>query len=269
MLRFLFWNIGKRDLHTYVARAAQQKNADMLVLAECADPIQVLRELHGVGLTTFNHHRNPVTTPIEVFSCLPLDRVTSLGDYGGLTFRKVIPPIGKEVLLVGAHLPSKLYMTEDDQALHCPRFAAKIAEFELRVGHKRTVLVGDLNMNPFEKGVVAANGFHATSSKVVAKKGTRVVQGERYTFFYNPMWSRLGDRGNRPPGTYFYNRSQLTEYFWHVFDQVLIRPDLVEEFDDSSLEVISEIGGGTLLDANGRPNGEELSDHLPIVFSLK
>lgn len=36
---------------------------------------------------------------------------------------------------------------------------------EEKIGHKCTVLVGDLNMNPFETGLIAANGLHATVSK--------------------------------------------------------------------------------------------------------
>ena len=268
-MRFLFWNIGKANIEKHVANAVTEYGADILMLAECTDPALVLQELHDAGLTNYAHHNNPTTPSVEIFSILPLDRVISVGDYQGLTLRRVIPPIGPEILLVGAHLPSKLYMTEDDQALLCPRFAEKIVELEEMLGHKRTLLVGDLNMNPFEKGVVAANGFHATSSRAVAKKGVRVVKGEPYTFFYNPMWGHLGDKDNKPAGTFFYDKSQITEYFWNMYDQVLIRPDLVDWFDDKSLENISAIGGTSLLKNNSRPNKEDISDHLPIIFSLK
>jgi hypothetical protein len=269
MLRFLFWNIGRAGIEGYVAKAVSGYRADVLMLAECVDPVPILQSLHAAGLTNYFHHHNPTAPSVEIFSILPLDRVVSLGDYRGLTFRRVVPPIGLDILLVGAHLPSKLYMTEDDQALLCPRFAEKISEYEESLGHKRTIFVGDLNMNPFEKGIVAANGFHATSSRAVAKRGMRTVKGEPYTFFYNPMWGHLGDKGSKPAGTYFFDRSQLTEYFWNMYDQVLIRPDLVDWFDDKSLEVISDVAGTSLLNENSRPNKEEISDHLPIVFSLK
>lgn len=123
-------------------------------------------------------------------------------------------------------------------------------------------------MNPFERGFVAANGFHAAPTKVLARRGSRVVDGERYSLFYNPMWGKFGDRQDGPPGTYYYDKSRLSEYFWHMFDQVLIRPELVEQFQNSSLEIISKIGGTDLLDRSGQPNSKDLSDHLPIKFTF-
>ena len=268
MLRFLFWNIRKRNLGRYVALATEERKIDCLVVSECINPLEILRELHRVGLKNFNHHDNPTKAAVEIFSQLPLDRIRPLGDYGCLTFRRVLPIIGKEFLLVGAHLHSKLRRDEADQALYCTTLAAKIVQFESAVGHKRTVIIGDLNMNPFERGVVTANGFHAAPTKTVAKRGSRVVDGEKYGLFYNPMWSLFGGRDGGPPGTYFYDKSRLTEYFWHMFDQVLVRPDLVDHFDSTNLEIIANIGGTNLLDSDGRPDAKELSDHLPIAFSL-
>lgn len=82
------------------------------------------------------------------------------------------------------------------------------------------------------------------------------------------MWGKFGDRQDGPPGTYYYDKSRLSEYFWHMFDQVLIRPELVEQFQNSSLEIISKIGGTDLLDRSGQPNSKDLSDHLPIKFTF-
>ena len=268
MLKFLFWNIKQKSLEGQVARAVAERNIDFLLLAECVDPLQVLKQLHQCGVKGFNHHTNPTPTAVELFSQLPLERVTSLGDYSGLTFRRVLPIIGREMLIIGAHLPSKLHMTEVNQSSHCASMARKIQDYELRVGHARTLLVGDLNMNPFEAGMVTANGFHATSSKDIAKRSVRTVQGEQYRLFYNPMWNHLGDKNDGPPGTFYRDKAQYLEYFWHTLDQVLIRPDLVDEFLRESLEIITTIDGNDLLDVNGRPNSRIFSDHLPIYFSL-
>lgn len=70
-------------------------------------------------------------------------------------------------------------------------------------------------------------------------------------------------------GTYFDRQTRRLQYFWHTFDQVLIRPDLVDDFDEDSLEILTKFGAKSLLKNDGTPNQETTSDHLPIVFALK
>jgi hypothetical protein len=96
--------------------------------------------------------------------------------------------------------------------------------------------------------------------------GNNTVDGKPYRFFYNPMWSRLGDGSAGPCGTYFYNRSESLNYFWHTFDQILLRPDLLSTFDLSGLRVVTQIGERELL--KSQRTDDALSDHLPIVIRL-
>jgi len=91
--------------------------------------------------------------------------------------------------------------------------AGAILEAERRVGHARTVLIGDLNMNPFEAGMIAADGLNAVMDKRIAAKGFRKVSGKRMQFFYNPMWSRLGDESIGPSGTFYYRSSDIMAIF--------------------------------------------------------
>jgi hypothetical protein len=146
--------------------------------------------------------------------------------------------------------------------------SANIREIESRIGHSRTVLVGDLNMNPFEEDMISANGWHAVMTRDIARKGTRVVQKEAYPFFYNPMWGHFGDDTQGPPGTYYRWKGSLSEYFWHIWDQVLIRPDLLELFDGASLQILTECRSISFVKSSGIPNAR-LSDHLPLLFALE
>ena len=68
-----------------------------------------------------------------------------------------------------------------------------VTEAEEQVGHTRTVIVGDFNMNPFEPGMAGILGFQAVMDRRIAQRITRTVDRKEYSFFYNPMWSRLGD----------------------------------------------------------------------------
>jgi hypothetical protein len=128
------------------------------------------------------------------------------------------------------------------------------------------MLVGDLNMNPFEAGVVGAHGLHAVMTRADARRVERSIQGVAYRFFYNPMWGHFGDRSAGPPGTYYLKASKPINYFWNIYDQVLLRPALLESL--TSLEIVDSDGSNSLVTENGVPDSERGSDHLPILFRL-
>ena len=128
-------------------------------------------------------------------------------------------PNKPDFLLIIVHLLSKVNTRDTSQALDCPKHVARIQEAERQVGHRRTLLIGDLNMNPFEPGVVAATGFHATMSRRIAMQNPRTVQGDIFHFFYNPMWSLMGNHPHmRPPGTHYYRHGETVSYLWNTFD---------------------------------------------------
>ena len=77
-------------------------------------------------------------------------------------------------------------------------------------------------------------------SQQVARKQERTVQETSYPFFYNPMWNLFGDYSPGPPGTYYYSDSTHKVFFWNMFDQVLIRPDLLDRFDMNGLKIIEK-----------------------------
>jgi len=114
---------------------------------------------------------------------------------------------------------------------------------------------------------MASLGVHGMKDANIAKKKTRIVQGKRYDFFYNPMWNFLGD-GNNVPGTYFYCKAVHHNVMWNTFDQVLIRPNLLNFIKMSDIEIISSIGATNLIDFRTKQIKKTYSDHLPLLISL-
>jgi len=267
MVKFLFWNLNRKNIEPLIASIARQRDVDVIILAECESSRKVLGAINQSNRRKYNYHVDAVKR-IEIFSRFPRPYLTSLGSYNGLNFRKLMTPIGAEILLVSAHLSSKFHMSEADQMFECTRLVSKIQEFEDRLGHRRTVVVGDLNMKPFELGMVASHGFHAVSSRQIAKRMTREIKGETYHFFYNPMWNCLGDQNSGPPGTYYYDTSSPINFYWNTFDQLLIRPSLLKNFVGNDLEIITFANGINLLNTDGKPNMNLASDHLPVFFTL-
>jgi hypothetical protein len=82
-------------------------------------------------------------------------------------------------------------------------------------------------MNPFETGLVSAAGLNSVMSRRVASRETRKVQGREYRFFYNPMWSHFGDARDDTAGSYYYDAGEHVNYYWNMFDQVLLRADQI------------------------------------------
>jgi hypothetical protein len=265
MLTFLFWNLNRKPLHALVAELAEEHQADILVLVEVARVSDILLTLNGPGQSTFLEApgRNDRVTILTRFAIDILQPVT---DKAGIRICRLRLPARDDLLLVGAHLASALHTNTASHDGECARLAKAILEAETRVGHNRTVLVGDLNVDPFQWGAVSTHGLHAVMSRRIALTGERTVQGDSHLFFYNPMWSRFGDHANGPPGTYFYSGSHVS-YFWHMFDQVMVRPALIECFSNDSLRILTRAGVRSLLSANGRPD-KKISDHLPITFKL-
>ena len=140
-----------------------------------------------------------------------------------------------------------------------------IENIEIKIKNKKTIVFGDFNMNPFEKGLVAANSLHAVSSSDIALQNDSYIKKKKYSLFYNPMWSQFNDL-NRVPGSYYYHSSNIVNYYWNIFDQVIIRPDLITYFDLSTLRFITETNSYKLISLNNRPS---VSDHLPLYFSIK
>lgn len=272
-LDFLFWNIGGSDLTKEICQLVYQEDTDILMVAELgADPVELAdtltkrtkRPFHYVKvLGAQGYHRH-----VALLSAIP--GLVARATREGMTVYTVNCICGKPFLLAAAHLRSKLYQGEQDALLNAKSCADYIRDVETEEGHQRTVLVGDLNANPFEDSVVAAEAFHGVMDPdLVLRKRRRRVRGKRYFFFYNPSWRFCGTPDGQPHGTYFYSNSCSVCHFWNMFDQVLVRPALIDNFIDQSLAIVSNVRNASLLTSTGRPSKGKYSDHLPLRFSLE
>lgn len=267
MLTLLFWNINRKPLGGEIQWLCDYYDVDVLVLAENNMPDgYFLPKLNAGNGRTFISPFNP-SPRISFYTRYPERFLELVHDDHWGAIRKLTHPLGIEMLLVAVHLPSKLHDSDQDQAFIAVRIAEEIERREQEQGHTRTIVVGDFNMNPFEAGLVSSECFHAVMDKNIAAKEQRTVRGRARKFFYNPMWSRLGDESEGVAGTYYYDSAKVTNYFWHTFDQVLIRPALLPCFEQSGLKVIDEIDSVSLI-ANGRIS-MQFSDHLPLLVTFK
>jgi endonuclease/exonuclease/phosphatase family metal-dependent hydrolase len=251
-----------------IADLAEEHGVDILVLAECEiRPANMLRTLNRAS-TQF-HFPQSFAARITIYTRFSPEFLQPAFESERVSIRRLTLPARESVLLAAVHLPSKLRWSDESQATECIELARTIKEQEDRVGHRRTILVGDFNMNPFEKGFVNAAGLNAAISRQIASRVTRTVQSRVYPFFYNPMWNHLGDARGDTAGSYYYNSGEHVNYYWHIFDQVLLRPELAQRFDPGSLTILKCVGSLSLVRPDGRPDRNVGSDHLPLVFAVE
>jgi hypothetical protein len=128
--------------------------------------------------------------------------------------------------------------------------------------------MGDLNMEPYEPGIVSSETLHATMCAKIARRRVRQVHGEKRSFFYNPMWNLLGDKTEGPPGTFYRSKNDPNARFWHMTDQVLLRPDAIDLVNMDSLGIVTKADALDLATKDGMPNRKH-SDHFSICISTK
>jgi endonuclease/exonuclease/phosphatase family metal-dependent hydrolase len=274
MVSFLFWNLCGRSLEPVLCRLTAQHGIDVLMLAECAIPEPAMvKALNAAGQGSFRRLPPIASQRLDLYS--RFDRscfgpvLTEADHY---LIRSLAPPDGIEIMLVMAHLASPFH--KDLRARHsqCIGLAQAIRDAEKAVGNDSTVVVGDLNVNPFDDAMLDVRGLNALAdSRTVQRKSSRRfgrLQAEEFRLFYNPMWSHFGD-AVQPPGTYYYDKSNPeVDPLWNIFDQVLLRPGLLDRFRSKNLKILTTDGIVPFTWADGTPNGDVFSDHLPIWFQL-
>jgi exonuclease III len=274
MASFLFWNLCGRRLEPVFPRLLARHGIDVLMLAECAIPETVmLKALNTAGTGNFHHVAALASRGLDLYSRFgPPCFGPVLKEADHYVIRSFTPPNGISILLVVAHLASP--MSKDRQARHsrCIGFAQAIRDAEKAAGHNRTLVVGDLNVNPFDDAMLDVRSLNALADRrTVQRKNPRRfgrAPVEEFQLFYNPMWSHFGDTV-QPAGTYYYDKSNPeVDPLWNIFDQVLLRPALLDRFRNKNLKVLTTDGIVSFTWDDGRPNGEVYSDHLPIWFQL-
>jgi len=284
-VKFLFWNIRQSRGSRIAASLTRlaERDIDVFLFAECADPNPVSVALNAQAnnhyslipslssrVRFFHRSSGPISGAVwrERFFNGASDRITVI---------ECQPEDTLGIMVVGAHLDSpSAGLSEADRAEWARDVARDIRTLEGDVGHDRTILVGDLNMNPFDGGVIETSALHAVISRNLAGVVVRHEARQRYPVFYNPMWSCLGDRPasrlsprgrKRPPGTYYFDQTKgRANTFWQMFDQLLLRPELMDHL--THLEILDSDGTEEFMTVEGKPRKELISDHLPILFEL-
>lgn len=265
-MNILFWNLKKQALREEVYALAHEHDVDFLLLAEDVfAPGQRLMDLNRKRVDYFFIPGN--CERIRTYSKLHPRFVRPSKESPYYSLMRITPPLHKSFIIMALHWKSKMYRQDLSQSMAFSELGITVRQAEKEQGHQRTIVIGDFNADPFDPGICSANGFHAVMSRDVAMRMQRKISPfGNFPFFYNPTWSMFGDENTGPPGSYYRASSEEFCQFWHLFDQCLVRPDLVPFLPEKSFFILSSAGDRSLVSANGTP---EASDHLPLLFKFE
>lgn len=251
-----FWNTHRnKEINEFLISIINEKNIDIMIMAEYEDNINYLiNELYIKGM--YYAEINPIACK-KIKILYRKDMIVEINNDCSNYVSILVSDYNFEFELFATHFPSKLYTSEDNRKLIAGILKNDVEQYD------KVLVVGDFNCNPFEKTMSALSGLLSLPTKEYKK---RKVDGIEKKILYNPMWKFFGDFETNP-GTYFYNSSNDLNYYWNIFDQVLVSQEMVDLFNNKKLEIIKEINKKSLIKGNRINN--EISDHLPILFSLE
>lgn len=261
-IRILFWNIKKNEsTYSLIGQAVDEYDVDVCVLAEApinADFLLVDRLPQGYKFMPPGSDKLKVRYFYgpRVLMGTTGEHISKRGSMMKLTVDGKI-----DLNLVGCHLLDPLSYNEDDRIELAISFSQFIKGLEDELHNYKTVVVGDFNMNPFERGMVSPLVFNSVMCKTVAQRESCVRFSTVRRFFYNPMWYFFG-HPDLMNGTIY-----REPYYWNLYDQILIRPELMEGFSCDNIIIIKQIKNTSLLTSKGRID-KKISDHLPLITTL-
>ena len=283
MSTFLFWNVDLRGpdvtdtrrIGNLTAALIRRHTPDVVCLIECGIPTDRLLQAVGNdgGMYAAIQSQNRFRLLVR-FDPKFVTRVVVVPESDRLDVWRLALPLQHELLIAVVHGLDRRNNAASRRELFMQQVGAKISRAETESGHERTVLFGDFNANPFEPAVFGSGGLHAVASRRVASARSRELLGTESKFFYNPMWGLLGDARAKdrsvetPGGTYFYTAADPHDLYWHMLDQVVIRPDVIPMFEHDGLRVLTRVGDGSFVTGSGVPDRRTASDHLPVLFSV-
>jgi endonuclease/exonuclease/phosphatase (EEP) superfamily protein YafD len=263
--RIVFWNVHRKDLTGAVCALATSTMADVIVLNENkisnSDTLKALQEDVSGDFYT------PKPAAEDRFHCFCRNPKLNLSEvHSGFRTSARKYKLGNHMmLLVLVHgIDMRNYDSETRQSF-TQELAQEIKFIKEDKRIDKLILLGDFNMNPYDRGMNLAAGLNAMMTKVCAAKKSRKHLGKDYDFYYNPMWSLLGDNTKGPAGT-IYDTSNQGPYGWSMLDQVVLHHSVIPFFHD--VEIITAAGECSLMDKNCRPDAENASDHFPILVSF-
>lgn len=179
VLNILFWNMRGNERAVRLLRTLVREHAaDVVILAEPPLSLRLVdgraKASPGDGLDLVP---NAFNRRILTFAQPSAGVGPMLAESPYMTVRLIRRTDGLTWLMAAYHGVSRLENEQVELDEEACVAAGALRDVETRQGHRRTLLVGDMNLNPFDPGMAKARGFFGVMAKSDA---VRVVQRVKF-----------------------------------------------------------------------------------------
>jgi hypothetical protein len=260
-MNLIYWNLNNLNRIDIVLSLLSEKAPSFLFLAE-ANLEYIGEHSESILELGYNVLDNPGCERIIVLKRNEIRAELSVQStyYSGIKLSK------PNIFVVAIHLPSQMFRHMDSLNEFMRDFREDL-DTELGSSLEKNILVmGDFNVNPYEKPMINFDGFVATNS-IKARKVINHNKRKKEPY-YNPTWKLYGRTGF--PGTKYFKRPSASSYDiieFHFLDQVILSQALMHMIEDDVIEVVENTKQFTFLDH--KKNQIQFSDHFPLSYNIK
>ena len=258
-MKLLFWNINNKDNADLALACMREKEVGIAAFGEFSgtefsDELLKSSGYRPIGYGGSDKVKIIAQESIEVLDCFEESRFTVLP----MKIDKIC------FVMAAAHLVDRMSSADPEPRLvDIRKMMDVIHGYESELSINRTIVMGDLNANPYDKELLLPNAFNAMLFKgIVRNKTGRTWCGNEYPFLYNPTIHWLSEELENY-GSFYYS-GDCTNPIWNCYDQALVSPELMDSIN--SYSYLKRIGDRDLI-AKVRPNSK-ISDHLPLLVDI-
>lgn len=258
-MKLLFWNMNKKDNADLALTFMREEEIGVAAFSEFSGTDFSAELLKGSGYRSISHGGCDkvivfARESIEVLECYEESRFTVLPMKMGETY----------FIVAAAHLVDRMSSTDPEPRLVDIRKMMDIVHgYEITASISKTIVMGDLNANPYDREMLLPNAFNAMLFKgILRNKTARTWCGDEYSFLYNPTIHWLSEESENY-GSFYYSGDCISP-IWNCYDQALVSPELMDSIN--SYSYLKRIGDRDLI-AKVRPDSK-ISDHLPLVVDI-
>lgn len=173
-----------------------------------------------------------------------------------------------DITIISVHFPSQMFHHQEALRDYIRKFRNRIDSDVGNSNEKSIIIIGDVNVNPYEPAMINFDGFMATNSTNARKKISTIDIEYSREPYYNPTWRLYANsvfpgtkKFPRPSGSSF----DIIEF--HFLDQVLLSNKFKDSIIEDKIEIITSTKNFKLL--NEKYNKIKYSDHLPLFYQFK